>query len=233
MDNDVPQADAREVGGAEQLGPTNGPAGEPPAVEQLSSVSQPQAKKPEIEVQESERPSSNERSDTITELLTKMEERILDAFEQKLAFDASKEKQIDRLHEELQGYRSDLVAKCVRPVLQSLIRLHDDLGKVLDALALEDPSQVTADRVLGLLKGFHQDIELALNHNGVTAYRNESDAFDPRRQKVLRTVNANDQSQVGQIAARVRPGFEHGDTIIEKERVAVFAMPQTKAGQQT
>ncbi|MGC2776843.1 MAG: nucleotide exchange factor GrpE [Bradyrhizobium sp.] len=177
--------------------------------------------------------TASEPSNDISLLLSKMEERILDAFEQKLAFDASKEKQIGRLHEELQGYRSDLVAKCVRPVLQSLIRLHDDVGKVLDSLALEDPSRVTADRLLGLLKGFHQDIELALGHNGVTAYRNESDTFDPRRQRVLRTVNANDQSQVGQVAARVRPGFEHGDTIIEKERVAVFAMPQTKAGQKT
>src|SRR4051794_26494355 len=45
-----------------------------------------------------DQPSSGD----ILALLAAVEQRILDAFEQKLAYDASKEKQVDRLHEELQ-----------------------------------------------------------------------------------------------------------------------------------
>ena len=165
-------------------------------------------------------------SNDIPTLLVGIEQRILDAFEQKLAFDASKEKQINRLHEELQGYRSDLVAKAVRPVLQSMIRLHDDFGKVLDALEREDPAQVTPQRLFEILKGFRDDVELALGHNGVNVYRTDTDVFDPRRQKVLRKVEAIEPGQIGQLAARMRPGFEYGESILEKERVAVYAMPQ-------
>lgn len=45
----------------------------------------------------------------LSELLSNMERRLLDAFNQKLAFDNFKEKQIDRLHEELQAYKADLL----------------------------------------------------------------------------------------------------------------------------
>jgi molecular chaperone GrpE len=169
-----------------------------------------------------DQPSSGD----ILALVATIEQRILLVFEQKLAFDASKEKQIDRLHEELQGYRSDLVAKAVRPVFQSMIRLHDDFGKVLEALEREDPLQITPERMLGILKGFRDDVEMALSHNGVQAYRTDTDVFDPRRQKVLRKVETAEPTQVGQLAARMRPGFEYGENILEKERVAVYAMAQ-------
>ena len=42
---------------------------------------------------------------------------MLDAFDQKLAFDNFKEKQIDRLHEEMQGYKNDLLLKAARPLI--------------------------------------------------------------------------------------------------------------------
>jgi len=160
--------------------------------------------------------------------LSEVERRILTAFEEKLAFDTVKEKQLDRLHDELQRYRSDLVTKAIRPVFQSVIRLHDDLGKVLDALAREEPSQVTPERLLKLLRSFHDDVELALNNNGVSSVRTETEIFDPRRQRVLRTVETTDASQVGKLAGRLRPGFEYEGNLIEKERVAVYAMPSTK-----
>jgi molecular chaperone GrpE len=165
---------------------------------------------------------------SIESLLANMERRILEAFEQKLAFDETKEKQIDRLHGELQGYRTDLVGRTVKPVLLSLIRLHDDFGKVLDALDREDPAKLTSERLLKLLKGFRDDVELALNHNGVQAFTVETEIFDPRRQRALRAVETTEQGQVGHLAARLRPGFEQGEAILERERVAVFALKQPK-----
>ena len=57
-------------------------------------------------------------------LLSNLEARLLDAFNQKLAFDTFKEKQIDRLHEELQGYKSDLLLKATQPLIAAIIKLH-------------------------------------------------------------------------------------------------------------
>lgn len=158
----------------------------------------------------------------IQEQLATLERNVLNAFESKIAFDLTKEKQIDRLHAELQGHRSDLVGRAIRPVFQSLVRLYDDFDKVLEALQAEDQAKLTAERLLGLLKGFRDDVELALEHNGVTAFRTDEEKFDPIRQRVARTIKTADESLIGLIAARVRPGFEGGGAIIERERVAVY-----------
>lgn len=158
-------------------------------------------------------------------------ERVARALDEKHSLDRFREGQVDRLHAELQAYRADLVGRAVRPALQSMIRLHDDLSKVLEALAREDPAKVTPERLLKLLAGFHDDVELALDHNGVRTFRADVELFDPKRQKVLRTIETADAAQVGRVAARLRPGFEHGDAIIEKERVAVYVLAQPKPAQ--
>lgn len=155
---------------------------------------------------------------------------LLRAIEDRLALDRFRETQIDKLHMELQTYKADLVSKAIQPVLKSLIRLHDDMGKVLEALEKEEPAQLTPERALHLLDGFREDVELALHHNGVIAFRTEDDTFDPRRQRVLRTVQTDDPDTVGRLAARLRPGFEQGETVLEKERVAVYVIaPGTAA----
>jgi hypothetical protein len=41
--------------------------------------------------------------------------KILEAFEHKLAYDRTKQEQIDRLHKELVSYRSDFITKTGRP----------------------------------------------------------------------------------------------------------------------
>lgn len=78
--------------------------------------------------------------------------------------------------------------------------------------------------MLAILKDFRDDVQLALSHNGVEAYRADTEIFDPRRQKVMRKVETADPAQVGHLVARMRPGFEYGENILEKERVAVYAM---------
>jgi molecular chaperone GrpE len=153
-------------------------------------------------------------------------ERIQSMFLEKDSLDQFREKQIDALHAELQEYKADIVGKSVRPVLQSLIRLHDDLGKVLDALRVDDPAALDPRRLVALLEGFHEDVELALDHNGVTTFRSTGEEFDPRRQKAIRTVPAGEQNHTGRIAERVRPGFEQGEAVLEKERVAVYVLPE-------
>ena len=162
--------------------------------------------------------------DDVRKIVAEGIEYVRKLVEERYALDRFREGQVDKLHAELQGYKSDLIAKAVRPVLQSLIRLHDDLGKVVCALRQEDPSALTHERLLKLLGGFREDVEMALDHNGVSTFGTGAEEFDPRRQKVVRTVETSEQALVGRLAARVRPGFEQGETILEKERVAVYVL---------
>jgi len=147
---------------------------------------------------------------------------ILEAFEGKLAYDRHKDQQIDRLHDELQEHKKDLLARTTRPWVHGLIRLHDDLGRTTDALAEKPPEELTAERFFKTLAGFGEDLVLLLERNGVHPFEAPGEDFDPRRQTTVRRVETDDLERVGRIAERVRPGFEQGTVVVQKERVAVY-----------
>lgn len=157
-------------------------------------------------------------------------DRILAAFEAKLAYDATKQVQIDRLHEELLQHRNDLATRTARPLVHGMIRLHDDIGKLLAALRTKSTDELTPDRFFSLLEGIQEDVEIVLSQNGVAAYREPSSPFDPRRQRVLRKVGTAEEALAGTVAESIRPGFEQGTEILEKERVATFEFVQPTAG---
>jgi molecular chaperone GrpE len=153
--------------------------------------------------------------------------KVLNAFEQKIAFDASKQQQIDRLHAELQEYRTDLIAKTNRPLVNGLIRLHDDIGKLIENLKSKSTEQVEPDKLFHTIGGIQEDVEILLDQNGVVAFTESSDTFEPRRQRALKNVLTIEEEKVGKVAERVRPGFEQGDEIIKKELVRVFVLDKT------
>ncbi len=148
---------------------------------------------------------------------------VLRAFEDKIAYDHTKERQIDRLHAELQEHKRDLLAKIKRPLIQGIVRLHDDLGKVVAALDRRPAEELTPERFFRAFDGFADDIELLLGQHGIETYSTPSQEFDPRQQTALRTETTDDPQLVGTIAARLRPGFAEGETLLQKERVAVYA----------
>ena len=148
-------------------------------------------------------------------------DRVLAAFEHKLAYDKAKDRMIDRLHSELQTHKTDLLAKATKPLINSLIRLHDEIGRVVEALLAEAEEKLDTDRVRRLFADFQGDIEIALEDQGVTRYETPDDRFDPRRQQALKTVPTAVPEDAGRIVDRVRPGFERGERILRKERVNV------------
>jgi molecular chaperone GrpE len=151
---------------------------------------------------------------------------LLKAFESKLAFDQHKEKQIDSLHAELQEHKRDLLARATRPLLSGLVRLHDSLGRMPEDLRGESPEELTPERFFGILEDFQDDVEIVLEDNGVSLFLEPCERFEPRRQTSRRTVETIDESRVGTIAHRARPGFEQEGTLLQKERVDVYVRAQ-------
>ena len=148
---------------------------------------------------------------------------VLGELRDKLALDRFKEEQITRLHEELQDYRNDLISRTARQILQGLIRLHDSLGKVTASLRQRPAEELTPERFFQQFAGFQDDVELLLGQHNVEKFEVSGEEFDPRRQTVARTVSTDDSTQVGRVAERVRSGFQQEETLLQKERVAVYA----------
>lgn len=161
-------------------------------------------------------------------------DKILRAFEDKLAWDASKQQQIDKLHAELQQHRNDLVAQSILPLIRSVIRHYRDIGRLRDNLEATPRDPGEAPNLFdNLLSGLQDDVELLLDQNGITAYRNPTDrVVDPARQRVIAAQPTDDEREVGLVARSLVPGFEHGDSIIEKECVVAFAL-ETKPSPET
>lgn len=142
-------------------------------------------------------------------------------FEREIRAEATREKVVDRLHAELQEYKQDLLLNVLRPVFVDLIQLHDDIGKIAESQA-EGEAEVR--RLLDLMRGFQQGIEDILYRQGVEPYVQDGETFDPRRQRAVATVAADDPARNKTIAARHRKGFQAGERVIRPEIVSVYAV---------
>ena len=168
--------------------------------------------------------SERETLDAVRVLSEHLDRKFVDlqlAFEREGRAEASREKVIDRLHAELQDYKQDLLLNTLRPIFIDLIQLHDDIGKV--AVIPADASN-DSSRFVELMLGFQEGIEDILYRQGVEPYRNEGDRFDPRRQRAVATIPAEDPALAKTVAARHRKGFQSGGRVIRPEIVSVHAV---------
>jgi molecular chaperone GrpE len=160
----------------------------------------------------------------LSALLSNLEARLLDAFNQKLAFDNFKEKQIDRLHEELQDYKSDLLLKAAQPLITAMIKLHADVGRLISGISREDPTKLTIARIIGFFDSFRDEIADLLAARGVEMFHAAvDDRFDARRQSSVGTVETSSLELVGRVAEAAQPGFEQGSIVLSKEKVKIYS----------
>jgi molecular chaperone GrpE len=134
----------------------------------------------------------------------------------------TRERVIDRLHAELQDYKQDLLLKVQRPIFLDLIQLHDDIGKMVEAMTGSPAEPDRAVAVRGTLESIQVAIEDILYRQGVEPFTAEGDAFDPRRQRAVATVATEDPDRNRTIAARLRKGFQAGEKVIRPELVSVY-----------
>jgi molecular chaperone GrpE (heat shock protein) len=238
MDRDLSPSDV--VGGPSSVGTaSNVPDNKDELAQHLNVLAE------DLRVSENDSAVSKEGSATVeaapaltptdlSSVLLGLEARLLEVFERKIAFDAVKEKQIDRLHDELQLYKSDLLQKATRPLLSVLIKLHGDVIRLITGIKQQDPAKLTVERVVDLFESFRDEIEDLLSDQGIHAFRDTADdRFDVRRQSSVGTEETSDEGKVGRIADRIRPGFEQGATLIEKERVKVYVAARPKPTSET
>ncbi len=203
-----------------------GPDPEPPAADVIAFIVPPPSGPAEVEPG----PDPVARlGDSIAALEAQLSRR-LDSlqivFDRELRAEATREKVVDRLHAELQEYKQGLILGILRPVFVDLIRLHDDIGKALEA---PEGARSDAARLLALLGGYRQEVEDILYRQGVEPFDHDADGFDPRRQRALSTVPTDDPALNKQVAARLRRGFQAGDKVIRPEMVQVYAHKPARA----
>jgi molecular chaperone GrpE len=145
-------------------------------------------------------------------------------FDREIRAEATREKVVDRLHAELQQYKQDMLLNILRPMFVDLIQLHDDIGKMI---AAEEGNEGAVRRLLETMAGFQQGIEDILYRQGVEPFRQEDNAFDPRRQRAVATTPTDDPALNKTIAVRHRKGFVAGEKVIRPEIVTVYSLTKS------
>ena len=141
-------------------------------------------------------------------------------FDTKVKYDESKERLIDSLHRELQGYREGLHFRILRPVFVDLMTLHDDFDKLIENIPSD--ADGTPHRVTQNLKMFLETIEEILSRNGAEAFTTDEDIFSPSKQRNLRVIPTSDPEQDKHIARRVRKGFVYEGKLLRPEVVEIY-----------
>jgi molecular chaperone GrpE (heat shock protein) len=163
--------------------------------------------------------------DSLSKLLEISEQirHLQDLFDEKIKHDSHKNQQIDHLHEELQEHKRDLLASTLRPILSGLVRLSNNASRLLQDID-RSGDDVPAKRVAGIVSSFVEDVERLLADQGVLLFEDfaEGDQFNPRRQQAVGFEDSREQEHSGRIAERLRPGYEYGGILLQKERVRVF-----------
>lgn len=140
-------------------------------------------------------------------------QKLRECFDSKIRYDEVKERQINALHEELQGHRQGLYQQIMQPVMMDLIGIYDEMAGQL-ARICGGPD--------GDLGSLAEMVEEVLARYGVARYEVDGDAIDRSRQKVIGTQDTGDPELGKRLARRVRPGFEMRGKVIRPEWVVTY-----------
>ncbi len=147
------------------------------------------------------------------------------AFNEKIKYDAHKEKIIDNLHQELQAYREGIIKKHLHTVVTDIIKVIDDIRKFATHYEKSMESLNPAEslkEVLSFLSGIASDLEDIFSWEGIEPFRCEEKTFDSTRQRLISKVETDDPALDKQVAESLRPGYIWDGKIIRPEMVSVY-----------
>ncbi|MGD9017913.1 MAG: nucleotide exchange factor GrpE [Desulfobacterales bacterium] len=143
-------------------------------------------------------------------------------FEGKLKYDAHKETIIDKLHQELQEYKQDLMKKLVLSFVLDVVKLSDDIRKWITHFKSLEPSQRDPMKLFRYLDAIPSDLDDIFYWQGVKSFCSSDGPIDPARQRALKKIPTDDPELDKTIAHTIRPGYEWEGKVIRQEMVAVY-----------
>lgn len=155
--------------------------------------------------------------------------QLQDEFTGKLKYDEHKDEIIDKLHQELQEYKQDIVKKHILSIVLDVVKVADDIRKWITYFRSLDVSQRDPVKLFRYLEAIPSDLEDIFYWQGVKPFTNQEGTFDPARQRAMKKIDTDDVSKDKTIAKSLRPGYEWEDKVIRQEMVAVYVYTDKKA----
>ena len=151
------------------------------------------------------------------ENLSQQNELLHDKFDAKISEDKHKAQLFDKMYDELASYKKDLYAKLVGPFINETISLLDDYERLVDKI-----DSIDKEKLVKYVKGIPDDLENLLDNNGVERYCDDTEKFNPKTQRVVKTIFTGDIGLDNKIAERIRKGYRWNGVMLKPEMVKIF-----------
>ncbi|GJQ50024.1 MAG: nucleotide exchange factor GrpE [Planctomycetia bacterium] len=162
---------------------------------------------------------------TITEMLAShntLLKELKSLIETRLSYDETKEKTIEKLHEELKLYRDNFISQSQKPIFIDLIMLYDDFMQVLSVF--DEKQDMTKEEIAAMRHNLHtikEGLLEILYRREVTLYHKHPDFLDYKLHKTIGTVPTSIESENNQVAKIVKPGFCWNGKTLRPEEVII------------
>lgn len=161
-----------------------------------------------------------ESSSTIIELINSLKfsfAQLDEKFDKKIAEDTYKNALFDKMYDELASYKKDLYAKLVGPFINETISLIDDYERLIERI-----DTIDQDKLIKYIKGIPEDLEGILDNNGVERYSDDTEKFNPKTQRVIKTIPTGNKDKDNVISERTRKGYRWNGVMLKPEIVKIF-----------
>lgn len=185
-----------------------------------------------VRVEEVQEPQQGKK---LNELLPMLRENntilmeIHSVIQNRLEYDAVKEKAFDKLYEEMKRQRevSDILDRNIRPLLTDLLLLYDNMKD----FKISQISQQTSDEE-GTLKDFKylldDLLEILYRQEVIPIEDDDSGIYNSKFHKAIKTESAEVQDDDFKIVDIVRQGFLWRDKVLRPQEVVISRFEKTR-----
>ncbi|MDR1578890.1 MAG: nucleotide exchange factor GrpE [Synergistaceae bacterium] len=130
---------------------------------------------------------------------------------------------VNKLHEELQKYKNDLIWKAIQPLLVGIVRMNDKITETVGKV--QSKKETDPDKIIDAFEYVPEMLEETLFRQRVTDYSTEpGNALNVLRHKVVKPViETDDETKHHTIALSLRNGYEYEGKMVAEELVRVFS----------
>ena len=144
------------------------------------------------------------------------------SFDDKIAVDQHKNQLFDNMHRELTKYQNGLLEKAVNTMAMDIIQFADSVKKTLGIYEGKEPNEDNYGKLLRVLGGVAEDLDDILYRQGIEPYAVAGDDVDARRQKIIKTVETDEEKMNNKIAARIAVGYEKEGKTLRQEIINIY-----------
>ena len=142
----------------------------------------------------------------------------------KIEEDNQKNSLFDRMYNELAQHKKGLYASIMKPFINETVSLTGDYERLVDQL-----DSIDHDKLVRYVKNIPSDLEDMLENNGVERYSDDTEKFNPKTQRVMKTIETDDPAKDNVIAEHIRKGYRWDGQMLKPELVAIYKYKKPQA----